>query len=252
MGRPACQQTKAVSARARPSSSWKHGNAWWVTGSRWSARSGARTNDLEADAPQAYPHAQAMTVDRQMCVLAQVISPSSSEREPVCERPDLPRCAETSSGNMMVDRVIPTRRSCGRIVLWRLTETRSRQQSGCWSRPQIIGFVWASRKTSSPRRRSSHRREGLVAELAQAMVHPACDLSCNRERRPLSTKALADADVVLVVRSDGLGGGLGRLVERPAQHRRALAGEMTLGPLGVRGVDGDVEACVPHGVRGGG
>ena len=27
---------------------------------------------------------------------------------------------------------------------------------------------------------------------------------------------------------------------------------MTLGSLGVRGVDGDVEACVPHGVRGGG
>ena len=92
-----------------------------------------------------------MTVDRQMCVcFAQVISPSSAEREPVCERPDLPRSAETSSGNMMVDGVIPTRRSCGRIVLWRLTETRSRQQSGCWSRPQIIGFAWASRKTSSP------------------------------------------------------------------------------------------------------
>jgi hypothetical protein len=133
MGRPACQRMKAVSARARPSSSWKHGNAWWVTGSRWSAHSGARTNDLEADAPPAYPHAQAMTVDQQMCVLAQVISPSSAEREPVCERPDLPRCAETSSGNMMVDGVIPTRRSRGRIILWRLTETRSRQQSGCWS-----------------------------------------------------------------------------------------------------------------------
>ena len=27
MGRPACQRMKAVSARARPSSAWKHGNA---------------------------------------------------------------------------------------------------------------------------------------------------------------------------------------------------------------------------------
>ena len=138
MGRPACQRMKACRHAPGRHRLGSTATPWWVTG--------------EADAHQAYPHAQAMTVDRQMCVcvLAQVISPSSAKREPVCERPDLPRCAETSSGNMMVDGVIPTRRSCGRIVLWRLTETRSRQQSGCWSRPQIIGFAWASRKTSSP------------------------------------------------------------------------------------------------------
>jgi hypothetical protein len=146
---------------------------------------------------------------------------------------------------MMVDGVTPTRKGAAASFFggWRgqvppavglLEQAADHRIAGRVERPVPRRIVHL------------HRRESLVTELTQVVVHSACDLSRNRERCPLGTKTLADRELVLVVGS----GGLGSLIERPAQHRRALAGEMTLGSLGVRGVDGDVEPGVPHGVRG--
>lgn len=56
----------------------------------------------------------------------------------------------------------------------------------------------------------------------------------------------------LLVGGGGPGGADSGLEQRPAQKAGALAGEVTTRPLGIGGVDGDIEAAVAYGVGGGG
>ena len=124
----------------------------------------------------------------------------------MCERPDLPRRAETRLRLHDGGWGDSHTKGCGRIVLWRLTGTGPGSSLVAGAGRRSSDWLGESQDGVPGRRHSSHRREGLVAELAQAVVHPSSDLSSNRERRPLGTEPLTNAEVVLVVWSGGLGG----------------------------------------------
>jgi len=95
--------------------------------------------------------------------------------------------------------------------------------------------------------------ERVVAELGQDVAGLADDLAGLRQRGALAVLAVPDGGVVGVVGGRGAGVGLAGLVGGPAQHRRPLPGQAAGGPLGVGGVDGDVQPGEPDRLaRGGG
>ena len=73
----------------------------------------------------------------------------------------------------------------------------------------------------------------LIAELSEGVVGLAGQLAGHRQRGPLATQPLFDLEVVGVVGGGGPGGAHGRLVQCPAQHRGALAGQVPAGTLAV-------------------
>jgi hypothetical protein len=93
--------------------------------------------------------------------------------------------------------------------------------------------------------------EGVVAQGAQGVVAATSEFSGHRKRRPVGAETVSDLEVVVVVGRAVPGRALGRLEQRPAQHRRSLASQMATGASVVRGVDGDVETGVADGVVGG-
>jgi len=89
------------------------------SGSRWSARSAARTNDLEAD--EGPPHTRSGAGGRGKGVVAQVMSASRArascgETRRACRRPALSGSTDSGSGDMMMDGVPGVRAGdgCGR------------------------------------------------------------------------------------------------------------------------------------------
>src|SRR6266567_7964217 len=64
----------------------------------------------------------------------------------------------------------------------------------------------------------------LVAEVIESVVGLAGELARHRQRGALAAQPLLDRKVGGVVWGAGAGGAHGRLVQRPAQHRGALAG----------------------------
>jgi hypothetical protein len=99
---------------------------------------------------------------------------------------------------------------------------------------------------------SGRRLEGLVAEGAQGVVDSPGQLTGHRDHAQVAVGAALDRKDLGMVGRVRPGGAHRCLVQRPAQRGRTLAGEVALGPLGVGGVDGDVEPGVAHGVIGGG
>src|SRR5574342_710612 len=67
--------------------------------------------------------------------------------------------------------------------------------------------------------------QGVIAEVGQQVAGLAHDASGLGQGGPLAVDAGADRGVVVVVRGAAAGGGLGRLVEQPAQQRWALTRE---------------------------
>jgi len=93
------------------------------------------------------------------------------------------------------------------------------------------------------RRRWGARRGPMPGRRARAgWVRLAGQLAGHRQGGPLAAKALLDLEIGGVVRGTRAGGAHGRLVQRPAQHRGALAGQVAAGALAVRLGDGDVQA----------
>ena len=81
------------------------------------------------------------------------------------------------------------------------------------------------------------------AELAQAVEAAAGELAGDRHRGPgVRQPARLEFEVVAVVGASGLAGRLRRLVERPAQLRRSLSGQLPQPRVLVGAVHADVEA----------
>src|SRR6516225_7713484 len=72
--------------------------------------------------------------------------------------------------------------------------------------------------------RGSGGGERVVAELGQDVAGLPEDLAGLGQGGALAVLAVLDAGVVGVVGGRGPGVGLGRLIDRPAQHRRSLPG----------------------------
>src|SRR2546429_6095492 len=79
----------------------------------------------------------------------------------------------------------------------------------------------------------------VVAELGQDVAGLPEDLAGLGHRGALAAAAVLDGGVVAVVRGRGPGVGLARLLHRPAQHRRSLAGKPPGRAPAVPGPDGD-------------
>src|SRR6266511_736118 len=90
------------------------------------------------------------------------------------------------------------------------------------------------------------RRVGLLAERAQGVVAAAGQLAGHAQGGAVAAQPLLDLGVVGMVGGGGAGGAGGRFEQRPAQHRRALAGQVPGSALAVGCVDGDVQAGVAH------
>src|SRR3954447_21438133 len=88
--------------------------------------------------------------------------------------------------------------------------------------------VWAARA-----RPFSRGLKRLVAELAQGVVAALEQLARDREAGAVAAEPLGCLEVVVAVGAAVATGGLGGLVERPAQRRRSLAGEMAGGTTSV-------------------
>jgi hypothetical protein len=86
----------------------------------------------------------------------------------------------------------------------------------------------------------------LGVEGPQAVIAASGQLAGDRDRRDLAVVGVLDLGVVVVVGSDLAGGVLGRLEQRPAQDLGSLPGEITLEPLAIRLVHGDVQAGMAH------
>ena len=116
-----------------------------TSGSRWSARSVVRTNDLEADVGRRDDETVPERSD-----LQRFIAVSSGFRARTRVRtPRLTSVHGALSGDMMVDGVIPTRRSCGRSFFGGCPGQRPGEHSGCWSRPQIITLIAGGTRTGA-------------------------------------------------------------------------------------------------------
>src|SRR5205085_246821 len=133
----------------------------------------------------------------------------------------------------------------------------ARQQQGCWSWPQIIGCGRRRRIRGEGRdlrgrldRRWDGWTERLVAEVPEGVVAATGELASDREDGELSVEALLHGPEVGVVGRTGPTGVHGRLVEGPAQCRRALSSEMTARSPAVRGVHRDIQAGVADGLTG--
>ena len=97
---------------------------------------------------------------------------------------------------------------------------------------------------------SGDRRERVVAEGAQAVVAAAGEFAGHRQGRTLLADPAGDLLVVGVIRRGRPGGAPAGLIQRPAQQRGALSGQVTAGAFTVRGVHRDVQPGVAHGVAG--
>src|SRR6516162_10520236 len=78
----------------------------------------------------------------------------------------------------------------------------------------------------SPWRVSGRGGERVVAELGQDVMGLAEDLAGLGQAGALAVLAVLDRGVVPVVGGRGPGVGLASLVDRPAQHRRPLPGQL--------------------------
>ena len=151
----------------------------------------------------------------------------------VRERPGLSRSSNRRRfGDMMIDGVS---RGAGRGGPLGLSRPSSRGWRQCLlgSRPRRgasggragrrpgAGDRAAAGAVGSGRR----RREGVLAEGAQPVVTAAGQLAGDRQRGALPAEPVGDLTVVVVVGAGGAGGAAGGLIQRPAQQRRALAGQ---------------------------
>src|SRR5918997_7120723 len=90
--------------------------------------------------------------------------------------------------------------------------------------------------------RSADGLEGVGAEFAQRVEAAPGELARDRQRRPgVREAARLERQVVGAVRAGGAAGRLGRLVERPAQLRRALPAQLAGPGAPVGTVDADIE-----------
>jgi hypothetical protein len=85
-----------------------------------------------------------------------------------------------------------------------------------------------------------------------APAGPAGDLAGLGEHGAGAVPAVFDRGVVAVVSGGGPGVGLAGLLDRPAQHRRALPGQVPRRALAVGGADGDVQPGEPDRLARGG
>src|SRR6266545_1447946 len=221
-------------------------------GSRCSARSNARTNDLDAGegCRRIQPARAGPLGQRIVTTSGQAVG---SGAMPACARgrPALSWSADPGSGDVLLDGVIP--HAVGAAARSsRAGQPGAGRQGVCGSWPQRIsgvGSTRTSRITSGhpPKRwRVRGWRERLLAERAKGVVAAAGQLASDRQGGAVAAQALLDRRVVGVVWRGRAGGALGRLKQRPAQHRWALAGKTAGGALAVGGVDGDVQAGVAH------
>ena len=132
------------------------------------------------------------------------------------------------------------------LGLWRPSTRAWRQQNvGSWLRASADVGRGAHEDDSCG-------RERLVAEVFEGVVAAFEEVARDREAGAVVPESLRGLAVVGVVGGAGLTRGLGCLVERPAQDRWSLAGEVAGRAAAVGGVHGDVQAAVAHGVPGGG
>src|SRR3954462_14936040 len=142
----------------------------------------------------------------------------------------------------MVDGVFP-RDAVRPLGLWRPSTQWWRQRhAGSW--PRCIGVTEGRART----RVRSDGLERLVAEFAQGVEAALEQLAREREAGAVAAEALGGLVVVAAVGAAGPAGGLGGLEERPAQRRRALAGEVSGGAALIGLVDRDVQSGVADGV----
>ncbi len=135
---------------------------------------------------------------------------------------------------------------------WSAVQPEDWQQQGCWepaTRSSIGGRV-AAGQDGGQGGSGGGGREGGISQVAQRVIAASGQFAGDREDRQLAVQPLLHRPEVGVVRGGWTPCVDGRLVEGPTQHRRALLGEVALGLLAVRRVDGDVEPGVANGVIG--
>ena len=125
----------------------------------------------------------------------------------------------------------------------------SNRVAGSWS--QIIDW-WTPARPPIGWRSSGGGREGGVAGVAQRVVAAAGELAGDGDQGDVGLEALTELPVVGVVGRARPGRVDGGLIQRPAQHRRPLLGQMAAGAFAVRGPHGDVQAGMADGVVGAG
>ena len=146
-------------------------------------------------------------------------------------RPGLSRSTNRRRfGDMMIDGVSRGAGRGGPLGLsrpssrgWRQCLLGSRPRRGASGDGQDADWVVIARP---PGHGGSGRRcEGVLAEGAQPVVTAAGQLAGHRQRGALPAEPVGDLTVVVVVGAGGAGGAAGGLIQRPAQQRRALAGQ---------------------------
>src|ERR1019366_8177133 len=88
--------------------------------------------------------------------------------------------------------------------------------------------------------------ERLLAELTQRVVAARQEFARDRKTGAVAAESLSGLVVVAAIRTARTPCGLRGLVERPAQHRRSLAGEVAGAAALVGLVDRDVQPGVAH------
>lgn len=126
------------------------------------------------------------------------------------------------------------------LVLERVVR-RTRATTGQKGSCRTIISAWTS---SSPVSESQSGRLGgcLRADVLKLVMDSAQDPPGDRDTGTLDADALFGREVVGVIGKGYSPGGTGCLIERPAQHRRPLAGEVTTGALSVRVLNAYVES----------
>src|SRR4051794_17840122 len=146
-------------------------------------------------------------------------------------------------GDVMVDGVIPRGDGCGRSVFLG-SATWSWRQQHAGSRPRCIGVREDCARTWT----WSARLQRLVFEFAQRVVPALEQLAGDGQAGTVAAEPSSGLFVIGLVGAAGAPGELRRLIERPAQRGRALAGQMPGSPALVGLVDGDVQAGVANGM----
>ena len=92
----------------------------------------------------------------------------------------------------------------------------------------------------------------VLAEFARGVIAAAGELAGYGQGGQPGVAPVPGCCAVAVIRAGGLGRALGCLVQRPAQQRRSLPGQVPGRALAVGGADGDVQPGVPDHVVGAG
>jgi len=92
-------------------------------------------------------------------------------------------------------------------------------------------------------------RERLLAEVYEDVLAALEQLACEREAGAVATDPGRQLLVVGAVRARREAGALGRLIQRPAQRRWSLAGEVPGRAVIVGLLDGDIQAGVANSSR---